>query len=453
MSNPHEDPARERLLDASLSEVFGRRESSQDSVDAVAAAPMPWNRLLVAAVLVLGAAVVVGSLIWSQPANDRAFAGKRQSIEELVPQGPGLPRTTCRTIEELEAAPADIVNLMVHLPAANDLQRLQRFTQLRELHLLGDGPGTFWTMVSGDSDVLNPLVKLQRLEKLTLPPNFALVPAHVQALAAIGTLRTFAIAGAHPLTDDLAKAIAAMPSLRELELHLTVVPASFLEHLVAAQLTSLRIEACGSLGAAEFHAISKMRSLQFVGILFAGMGSLSMGGQRYEVHELGQTAFDALNKLPNLIALDLDESKFHDKFMAGLPKQLKYLRLGDHVMTPLTIAALQRLENLEELRFNHATKHEDAIELLHKLRLKRLWLRGWLDREIVKVLSEHLTLEHATLRLHGQAPVDLSALANAPKLRKLTLRYDDRLDGPALPTAEVRKALADGGVTVVETMF
>lgn len=455
MSIRHEDPARERLLDASLSEVFGRRDAaSQEPVENAVAAPMPWSRYLVAAVVVLGAAVVVGSWTWSRPADDdRSFVGRPLPLPELLPQEPQWPQTVCNTLEELEAAPADIVSLAVTLPEAKDLPRLARFTALRELRLLGQGSGTFKSSVGGDLWALKPLEKLQRLEKLSLPPGFALVPPHVQSLAEIGSLRSLAISGTNPLGADLARAIAALPALRELELHLALVPATFLENLAGAELSSLRLEACCNLGAEEFAALSKLRSLESVGILFAGRGSCSIDGKRYKIHELGQAAFDALNKLPNLIALDLDESQFHDKFMARLPKQLRYLRLGDHVMTPLTIAALQRLDDLEELRFNQATKTEDTIELLQKLRLKRLWLRGWLDRDVVKALAEHLTLEHATLRLHGQKPVDLTALANAPKLRKVTLRYDGRMNKAALPSAEVRKALADGGVTVVDAKF
>lgn len=199
--------------------------------------------------------------------------------------------------------------------------------------------------------------------------------------------------------------------------------------------------------------MAKMQSVRSLAVMMAGIGGDSFDGVRYENRELGQSAFDAMNKLPNLTALDLDESQFHDKFMAQLPKQLRYLRLGDHVMNPLTIAALQRLEDLQELRFNQGANNDAAVELLQSLRLKKLWLRGWLNGDVVDALANHVTVEDATLRLHGPRVIDLAGLAGAPRLRSLTLRYDDRFDRGALPTAATLKAFETRGITVTQHAF
>ena len=86
-------------------------------------------------------------------------------------------------------------------------------------------------------------------------------------------------------------------------------------------------------------------------------------------------------------------------------------------------------QDLEELRFHQGRHGKDAIALLQLLRLKRLWLRGWSDNELIQALAGNVTIEELTLRYRGQAAVDLAPLVKMPKLRSLCLRPDPVIPG------------------------
>lgn len=457
--NEQHDPARERLLDASLSQLFGRRGGvAPDELAPSPRAPRP-NMWLAAALLLLGTFVVVGSWLWSQPADgDKSTAVRPQDpvLPKLWPHDPDgqyadLPLTICERVDQLDRLPADIVNLRVEPESLKDLEELARFTGLRRLHLLGRGPGTFWTMVRATPGALAPLQKLQSLQILKLPPDFALAPAHVRSLRPLRSLQSVSITGSHPLTAEIADELVALPSLRQLEMQLCLVPVSFFESLQRGRLEDLVLQACANIGAPEFAAIGKVRSLRSLAVEMAGMGSCSIDGRRYELLELDDAAFEAFRSLSNLVALDLDESRFDDALMAKLPVNLRYLRLGDHQMTKQTIADLKRLQNLEELRFHHATKFAEVIDLLGALPLQRVWLRGWLNDDVVRALSQHPTLEDVTVRVRQST--DLSPLVRMPKLGSLTVRYDKRFDVRQLPSQEVMKAFALRGVDTALVQF
>ena len=484
MSN-HQDPARERLLDASLSEVLGRPAVLSPELElSLPAGPSPTknNGWLAAALVLLGSAVVIGSWASSRPDEQVAAGtgygpvqddpvqddpvqddqGRGKPFPKLWPLNPSfsfpeLPLTVCKTIEELEQLPGDIVNLSVELSSLKDLERLARFSSLCRLHLRGNGPDTFWAGVGDEAGVLDPLQKLQSLQILWLPSNIVLAPSHVRALRPIRSLRSLSIGSSKRLTAEVARELVALPSLRQLTVHGALLPASFLAELQAGQLEALELLACPNLDVPEFAAIAKIKSLQSLAVMMAGKGRSTIEGKRYELFELGEDAFKAFRALPKLVALDLDESQFDDKFMAELPKQLRYLRLGDYRMTPATIADLKRLQGLEELRFHHATKYADLVGLLESLRLKRLWLRGWLNDDVVRALARHKTLESATLRIHGarddHGAKDLSLLTTAPRLRSLTLRYGRQYDVANLPPAAVMKAFKDRGIDVTLQPF
>lgn len=449
--NQDQDAARERLLDASLAEVLGRRASPSGEQPFAAPGQSRRHRWAAAAFVLLGAAVVVGSWVTAEP-SQKTPAAPNTELQDPVPQDPQpIPwPTNCETVADLEAAPGDKLNLSVKLSSTSDLELLARFTKLRELTIRGSSKDSFWALVELDGAVLRPLQKLQKLERLTLPSSFALRPEHVRSLRSLPALRSITVVFTDPLPDAIAREFAALPGLRELEFRLCHVTASFLEILKPIGLTHLGLCACPAIEQVGLDAITAMKSLQSLALTSRSDGGCRIGGRRYKLAKMGRPEFAMLNALPNLTGLDLDESHFHDRFMSQLPPKLRYLRLGDHQMQPLTIAALTRLQDLEELRFNHGGHGEDAIELLQKLRLKRLWLRGWNDRDIVQALKDNATIEELTLRYHGQNPVDIAPLADMPKLRSLRLRPDQVVPGRGvnLPSALVMLQLDERGIEV-----
>ena len=437
-----QDPARERLLDAALAEVLGRRNSAAPAGRAESSArhrhSLPsgmHHRWLAVALVLLGTAAVVGIGITAGPLQQAPIAAsvtpRGQDPQGPIPQDPQpipLP-TECNSVADLEAAASHTRNLSVKLSNPSDLEMLARFTELRVLTLRGGDKDSIWALSDLDVTVLHPLQKLRKLEQLTLPTGFALRPEHVRSLRALPALRAISVVGSHPLPDGVAIELAALPGLRELEFRMCRVTASFLEILKPVGLTHLSLGACPDLEQAELEAITAMESLQFLALTSRHGGGCSIGGRRYTLAEMAEPEFAMINALPNLTGLDLDESHFHDRLMSQLPRQLRYLRLGDHVMQPLTIAALARLQDLEELRFHQGRHGKDAIALLQLLRLKRLWLRGWSDNELIQALAGNVTIEELTLRYRGQAAVDLAPLVKMPKLRSLCLRPDPVIPG------------------------
>jgi len=430
------DLARERLLDASLSEVFGRR-------GAVAPPPKAERRgWLAAAIVLLGVAVVVASASWQSRA-DRNEADGPANPEQQDPQGaaPLPPPVPCVSLEQLRSMDVATESLLLVLEDPAALAQVGRLQNLRMLVVLNrdDGDLSGWHELDQHGDALAAIGKLRKLESLQLPPAARLCAEHVRSLAGATSLRFLQLPEHTPTTVEFAAALTAMPALRELRLSHATVQRGFLETLASRGLTRLELNACPVPQASTYAELGKLGTVRHLAVR-------SVTGMAEELPELGEPAFAAFEQMAGLVDLDLDETNFPDRFMKRLPRRLQRLRLGYHKMTPATLADLKRLDDLEELLFHHATHCDAVVDLLGALRLRKVSLHGWLDRSVLEAIAVHPSIEHVTLRLRGK--VELEPLASARRLRTLELRYDPTMPALGPPSEELLQTLRDNGVAV-----
>ncbi|MFN3242348.1 MAG: hypothetical protein ACE37K_12635 [Planctomycetota bacterium] len=421
--------ARERLLDASLAEVFGRPGASP------AAAPSTRRSWLGAAVALLGIGVVAVTLWWSSGRTPHQ-AGERE-VQDPAP----IPKPkACTSVEQMLALDVDAPSLLLVLDDPTDLAHVERFRALRQLIVLNPrGEGAAWQKVDEHPDALRPIGTLTTLEVLQLPAEMKLTAPHLRSLAGAERLRSLALPGRTVVDAEAAAALTGLPALRELRIHQATIGSGFLEALAPLRLTHLELNGCPVSAATVYRELAKLPTVGHLAVRF-------MTGYSEKTPALGEHAFAAFEQMPALVDLDLDESNFDDRFMRRLPQGLQRLRLGHHVMTPSTIADLKRLADLEELIFHHATHYQAVVDLLGALRLKAVFLHGWLDQRVLEAIARHPSLERVTLRLRGRD--SLEPLRRAHKLRSLQLRFDRGVPLVDDPDESLLQALRDNGVDV-----
>ncbi|MCK5941278.1 MAG: hypothetical protein KAI24_04840 [Planctomycetes bacterium] len=435
--------ASERLLDASLAEVFGGRRAGPAATPGAAALPrparsrQPW---LAAAVALLAIATVVASALWSRDDDARQATGTPPERQD--PQPAPIPEPVpCRSPDELRTIDPATQSLLFVVRDPADLAGLARLSALRELILLNpaDVDRQPWHELHERPDALQAIGGLARLERLQLPAQMHPSAAHVRSLAGAARLRFLQLPERTPASDELAAALAALPSLRELRLsHVTILP-GFLRALAPCGLSRLELNACPVPQPAAYAELAALDTVRHLAVRF-------LLGYSEKLPAIGTPAFEAFKRMAALEDLDLDETNFEDRFMRLLPVGLKRLRLGFHVMTPSTIADLKRLADLEELIFHHGTHHAAAVDLLGALRLKEVFLHGWTDASVLRAIAGHPTIERVTLRLRGQ--LDLASLAQARRLRRLHLRFGQGLMLEHEPDDRALQVLRDAGIEV-----
>src|SRR5690606_1799861 len=106
----------------------------------------------------------------------------------------------------------------------------------------------------------------------------------------------------------------------------------------------------------------------------------------------------------------------------------------------------KRLGQLRDLTCHHNSLSEDMAAVIAVLPLEQVFLHGKLDDTMVHALAAHATLQH--MRLTLRSPVSLTPLLDAPRLRRLSLRYDQFAAPEAVPTDEQLRAFRDRGITI-----
>jgi len=221
-----------------------------------------------------------------------------------------------------------------------------------------------------------------------------------------------------------AAALCRLEHLTRLKMQAVDLRVGFLAALRPIGLRELELEACAPSQPDVYSELAQLAALRSLGVTFCL-------GMSEALPKPGEQLFAALGKLPQLVALDLEETDFDDHFFARLPPQLRRLNLGGRRMEPSTIASLARLGELEELDFHQGTHAGAAVELIAKLRLQRLRLRGWADQQLVDAVATNLTIEEATLRVRDR--VELAGLARAARIERLHVRAEEGTRIPDLP--------------------
>lgn len=471
-NDPALHPAEERLLDAALAQHF----AAAPSMPRVATGSSRW---LAAALVLLGLGVVTS--IWAVTSTDSEVAAQQPEPLPLPPEVMATGKTEIErlplTTENLLARFVDPTELPVitRLPKLRGLRLWAKPGAVRSALLLH----TAWS--NPPADLLQPLAKLPHLEVLGLADELALSPGLLAPLAGHPTLHEIQLVRSNFVLDDaMVASLARIPQLRSLDLRFVPLSSSVIRCLAKLPLTSLRFDYCQGLDAEGWQALLTMRNLRRLTFRdwswnFQAARIVDPPAWRPTIDDLRQ-----LQQLPHLRSLELLGCDIDDEQFAALPDTLTTLRVSGTRLTPEGIVALRRCLALRELMFSaktddrmaslfapesddHANAFAAAIE---PLRLHTLDYRGALTTDVIAALGAQRNLRklqvtskqaaageagamirrlelrqlvwHAALstevinavavqpelrelELHADAIHDISALAKAPKLERLTL--------------------------------
>lgn len=436
-------PAEERLLDASLAQLFGRQAP-------VARAANRRQRWFAAALLLLGLGVVAATALWEGGRHGPA----QRPAQEPTPH-PLPPPVTAQDVAELGALPATTGNLVARMIDPGELTALARLTKLRRLQVIamptgGRAPsGEAWHSARTAADVLRPLAALPMLEELELPFHLQLRPEQLQPLRMLPNLRSLSLTTAAPADAELGTALRALPALREIRLRGSLVETALFTELAGHPLRSLSLSACPGLDDDAFAAIARLRTLRRLEITCQNSeGTAATANGSAPLRTLDAAAFAAFAALPELRELLLDESAFDDRMFARLPVGLERLDLGQRPMGSLVAEALRRLGSLRDLTFGCGLDPAPAADLLGALRLRRLDYRGRdVSPELLRAIGAQPDLEELSLRVRSPS-IDLSPLVAAPRLSTIEIRawqngaFGGVREGPGIDQLRALRACA-----------
>ncbi len=463
----HTHPAEERLLDASLEEVFAQRQHQVRPGRDV-------RTLLVAAFVLLGLGAVFATA-WIVRSALRATA-QEPTVAPLPAEVPGDGK------DAIEALPITTENLQAKFTDPRELAVVTRLASLRRLRLwpekariLGISTGAYHRAWGAPpADLLQPLAKLEHLEVLGLPHELALTPELLAPLAGHPSLREIQfVRDAFSIDARFVAALARIPKLRALDLRFVPMSSSALHHLAALPLRSLELQYGSGLDAAGWRELLTMRSLERLS--FRHWNWPVPGAKPDAAAEWQPTPAELgrLRELPRLRDLELLHCAVDDVQFAALPDSLVRLHLFGSKLTPESIGALRRLLALRELDFDASQRGStfadlftpdseaagDAFaEALPALRLRKLHYRGALTADVARAIgaqaglrdlaitSKHPAADTAAVlfaglplqRVEWRAPVAaevIVALAKLPELRELEVYGNDITELTALAEA------------------
>lgn len=436
------DGVEERLLDLALVELLGRAAGPATTTAPRRASP------LVAACMVIGVAVVL-AVAWSMrtpAATEVPFAS---------PQDPSVEPTRVVGRAGIEKLPAATRDLQVALAEPAEIEALARLRLLRRLDLQfvvtpgGNGPdnGAWWRkhlearqalrLAFAGADVFSTLGSLRTLESLHLPPGLPSTPEQLAFLRRL-QVRSLSFLEVDLRSAGMRDALVAAPSCRELRLIGALVDAPLFAALRPLHLERLELLACSGLDDVAWQAIARLETLQHLEVTSQTGGSVGYQGANHPLGTLGDAAFDALAGLPALRHLGLDESAFPDDLLVRLPASLQSLDLGHRPMREGAARMLRRLTGLRRLTFGCGLDEASACAVLPSWSLEQLDYRGKaVGSRLLAAIAAQPGLQE--LALHVGERVDLTPLANAPRLRVLELRSVDpwRSNAPGLSLAQL----------------
>lgn len=412
--------AEERLLDLALGEVLC--EVPGRAVRA-GSPRRPWP-LLHAALFAL-AVGIVGAVAWQQRAGVAPAQDRPASLPACV---------HAESAAELAALPVTAANIEARFANPRELAGLRRFRDLRRLRVMPSvaspalGAGEPATRIFEDAmaaatesfrdgTAFTTIGDLRTLEELELPDGVAWTPEHLGFLRNL-KLTSFAIWVIDLRAKPMIDALVAAPTFRTLRLGHSLVSADLFRALEPLRLERLELRECAGLDDDAWAALARLRSLHELDVRYASNGTATVGNATLAVEALGDSAFDAFAKLPELRHLGLHESDFPGDLLTRLPATLTSLDLGNRRNTLGDLRSLRRLTALRALTFG-GERDEDAATVLPSWSLERLDYRS---------------------PVHGKALLD--AIAAQPDLIELALRPNPRLDLSPLVAAKRLRTLA-----------
>jgi hypothetical protein len=491
-----------RLLDVALAEAAGGRTAPDVSAQVLARVqgrsmplapvrPRPTPRVLAAALLVLGVAVVA-AVAALRPTREPAVQEPEPETEpELAP--PFFYRKNTADGE----LPADVQYLWISINAVvapGMTDRIAALQQLRCLQLLRPAPAEL------PAEVFATIARLPKLVDLRSP---LLTPALLAQLRPAPRLRALTIFGKGVRLDEgLTAALAELPHLRTLRLQGMELSAADVRKLADVQhLETLRIESVGCTEPVlqELKGLVALRRLE---LAYLGRTPLASVKSPPRLESCGLTADVArtLAGLPLFDDLFLEHTELADGAIAELPLGLRRLSLTHCPdITPAQLRSLRRLVHVEylhldrvderwcpnvdrgfprppteptprwqaqadlvralpqlrELAYDWFQPPDEVVDAMAALPLRAVTLyrvaaiQPWLSEDgDLKYLARLPQLERLRLGGFQGTVADLAVLRDARRLRQLDVgppTFFDGLAGPAL-AERLRKELP--GVTV-----
>ena len=333
-------PADERLLDAALSQAMA---------DATAPVRHARSSLTAAALLLLGLAVTA-AVFWLSKSRDRSEA------QEPAPS-PLPPQVSATGQAEIEALPADSVNLACWLSRAGDYVLLERLTSLRRLLTIASNTELFGVRLKSKhsswrkapDDVLQPLASLPALEILRFPSALHLRPEHLRPLRDCPQLRELEFVGEHvEVNEAFVAELRQLPQLRTLRFDIVRLGAQAVRLLATLPLTELEISRCPGFDAAGFCDVCGMSRLRKLSLSDLGRDEFGRNaGARLWMPSASE--LQRLRQLTNLQELSLLSCAVTTAHLSALPTTITSLALRGHQLETPGFEALKRFGALRHL--------------------------------------------------------------------------------------------------------
>ncbi len=422
--------AEERLLDAALAQVFARRR-------AATAPARPW---LAAALVLLGVAVTAATM-WL------ARGAERDAAQEPAPLPPQVPAEGKAAIEAL---PTDTENLAAVILHPDHAKVLSRFPKLRRLVLSPldvriasvNTRKKLAVWEQPPPDLLAEVAQLPALESLQIGARIAVTPAVLEPLRRCAGLRALELSGEHVVFDEaFVAALAAIPSLRALQLHSVRADAAAIAKLRTTPITALHTFSTAGFDAEAWTALCAWKELE--ALSFGGLGRQHtfVAGMPTETSwRPGPDELRRLAELPKLRSLTFRGCDLRDDDLLALPTGITELELAIHELTPAGLQHLRRFGALRSLsigtaRFRtgffdqtpaseRAAAADAVAEALGTLRLQRLSYYGAVLGPLPQAIAAQPDLAWLSLTTGSFGQQDLAEIAKAPALHFLRLSTD-----------------------------
>lgn len=434
----------ERLLDAALEQVFAGEGAAARPI---ARAPARVRRQWVAAAVVLFALAITAGLMWHAHGTE---AGATPAQEPAEPtQLP--PQVRASGKDEIEALPADTVNLCAFLDLP---QQIDCVTHLRALRRLQIAPSERVSAVlrharpeaqeqarkavgwdRAAAGFLAPLATLSELEELELTFALQLRPEHCAALKSAPKLRSLKFAQGTVVDDALVTALAELPHLRELHFDIVQLDAAAVARLRRLPLEGIEVSRCPGFDAPAFAELCAMETLRDARFSWFGNQDLFTGNRDTRLWGPDGGDLEKLDALPALRQLCFVICELPNDALTALPTNLTSLELAGVRFTPDELGQLRRFPRLRHLRLDTtnpdlgpfaleaaqplAAKADAFAAALGSLRLTSLDYTGALTDALLEQIAHQPDLATARLRTDRIPP--LGAIAAAPTLRDLEL--------------------------------
>jgi Leucine-rich repeat (LRR) protein len=363
----------------------------------------------------------------STPVTDRRVSleadqiSRLSALTEICSQAGAKLRWDAEALAEADLDPAELLNVSVaNESLADALRKLLNIEKDSGFELRTEG--VVWR-VEGDVVQLTTMKAYHAFNRENVPAWIAdqkglhghvNLEGQVEQIYAVGD----------SITDEILSKVAAIPSLRRLQLYdcnrLTKEGIAQIGTLTG--LEELQVGRCINQGDAVLQSLRHHPSLQSL-----------------KVKECGTTdeGVRSLRDLPNLKHLEIhQEGRLTDAALDVIPllTELRYLSLASHVATGLgwmrfSPSSLARLSALKKLEVLNLDGHDFPVDILPLPQLRSLTLSGdTVDDRIAPRLVRCENLQHISFEFTQIGDATLQEIAGMDQLRTIAIRRGNVTD-------------------------